>query len=244
MKLSIIVPFYNEQATLDPILRRVWHVALPGVAKELVLVNDGSTDASLAVARRWADTHPDAVRLLSFPTNYGKGHAVIAGLHAATGDIVIVQDADLEYDPRDYRPILERFADPAVRVVYGSRILGSRNRSYNRYYWGGRLVSLATSLLYGTHLTDEPTCYKAFRRELLDRLDLTSTGFEFCPEITAKLLRLGHRIHEVPIHYYPRGFEQGKKIRPRDGLIAVCALLRYRLWQPVAGRTRVRPEGD
>ena len=228
MKLSIIVPFYNEEPTLEAILDRVWAVALPEVDKELVLVNDGSTDDSLAVARRWVARHPGDVRVLSFAENHGKGHAVIAGLEAATGDVLIIQDADLEYDPRDYRRILARFADPGVKVVYGSRILGSRNRSYSRYYWGGRLLSLAASLLYGVHLTDEPTCYKAIRRDVLDRLCLTSTGFEFCPEITAKIILLGYRIHEVPIHYYPRGFEKGKKIRPWDGIVALWTLVRYR----------------
>jgi len=233
VKLSIVVPFFNEQAFLDTLLQRVWAVPLPGVCKELVLVNDGSTDGSPAIARCWAERHPEAVRFVSFPDNHGKGHAVIAGLHAATGDVLIVQDADLEYDPRAYRPILARFSDPRVKVVYGSRILGSRNRSYNRYYWGGRLLSLVANLLYGAHLTDEPTCYKALRRDVFRRLHLTSTGFEFCPELTAKLLRRGIRIHEVPIHYYPRGFEQGKKIRPRDGLVAVWTLLRYRLFEPL-----------
>ena len=144
--------------------------------------------------------------------------------------MLIVQDADLEYDPNDYAVILDRFTDTGVKVVYGSRILGGGSHSYRRYYWGGRLVTMFANVLYGSHLTDEPTCYKAIRREVLDELELVSKGFEFCPEITAKLLRRGYQIHEVPIRYHPRSFEQGKKISWRDGLIALWTLLRYRFW--------------
>ena len=142
--------------------------------------------------------------------------------------MVLVQDADLEYDPAEYPALLAPFADPAVRVVYGSRIKGSRNFSYSHYYWGGRLVTFLTNLIYGSRLSDEPTGYKIFRRDLLDELKLESDGFEFCPEITAKVLRRKIAIHEVPIEYRPRSFAEGKKIRWHDGIRALQTLLKYR----------------
>lgn len=229
MTLSIIVPFYNERSSLAALLDKVLAVRLPdGCRREIILVDDGSDDGSGDVAAEYARRLPEVVRLISSPQNHGKGHAVRAGLAAATGDVCIIQDADLEYDPEDYCTILEAYEDPSVKVVYGSRILGSRNRSYSRYYWGGRLVSFVTNLLFGSAITDEPTCYKSFRREVLDGLELRANGFEFCPEITGKLLRAGYRIEEVPIRYTPRSFEQGKKIRARDGLLAIWTLLRVR----------------
>jgi glycosyltransferase involved in cell wall biosynthesis len=237
MKLSIVIPFFNEAATLGAILDKVLAVQLPGVTKEIIAVNDGSRDGSEKIAARYAGQHPDEVRLLSFASNGGKGCAVIAGLAEATGEVVIVQDADLEYEPEDYRAILDAYKDPSVKVVFGSRVLGAQRhicngasdrRSYHRYYWGGRLVTLATNLIYAAHLTDEPTCYKSLRRDVLDELELSSKGFEFCPEITAKILRRGYQIVEVPIHYYPRSFEEGKKIRYSDGLKAIWTLLRLR----------------
>lgn len=237
MKLSIVIPFYNEAATLGPLLQKVLAVDLAGVTKEIIAVDDGSTDGSAELAKQFVLDHPNQIQLISFPTNGGKGRSVIAGLTEATGDILIVQDADLEYEPEDYRTILDVYRDATVKVVYGSRILGTqrdlqngitKRHSYERYYWGGRLVTLFANLIYTTHLTDEPTCYKSLRRELLADLNLESQGFEFCPEITAKLLRRGHRIVEVPIHYYPRSFEEGKKIRYTDGLKAIWTLIKLR----------------
>jgi glycosyltransferase involved in cell wall biosynthesis len=238
MKLSIVIPFYNEVATLDTIVRKVLAVNLGQTAKEIILVNDGSVDGSAEIAQRWAREHPEQLRLVSFDSNGGKGRAVIAGLRHATGDILIVQDADLEYEPEDYHRILSEYKDPQVKVVFGSRILGAQNHSangrtrrhsYERYYWGGRLVTLVANYAFAAHLTDEPTCYKSLRREVLDQLVLTSSGFEFCPEITAQILRRGIRIVEVPVHYYPRGFEEGKKIRFTDGIRAIWTLVRQRL---------------
>ena len=239
MKLSIVIPFYNEAATLGRLLEKVLAVELSGVTKEIIAVNDGSTDGSAELAEQFSRDHPHQVRLVSFPINGGKGRSVIAGLKQATGDILIVQDADLEYEPEDYRTILDVYRDPTVKVVFGSRVLGTQRQlqngitqrhSYERYYWGGRLVTLVANMIYATHLTDEPTCYKSLRREVLADLHLSSAGFEFCPEITAKLLRHGHRIVEVPIHYYPRSFEEGKKIRYTDGLKAIWTLVKLR-WQ-------------
>ena len=237
MKLSVVVPCYNEAATLRRVLDAV--VAAPVQEVEIVVVDDGSTDGSLAIAHAFSAEHPATV--IALGRNCGKGAAVRAGYAAATGDAVLVQDADLEYDPAEYPRLLAPLADPAVQVVYGSRILGSRERSYDRYYWGGRLITAATNLLFGSRLTDEPTCYKLVRRPLLESLDLTSTGFEFCPELTGKLLRRGVEIVEVPISYRPRSFEEGKKIRWSDGLVAVRVLLRERLRRAPADATEPAP---
>lgn len=228
MKLSIVVPCFNEERSLAELLERVLAAPMGDWDREVLVVDDGSTDGSVAVAERARKERADVIRVLPQGVNRGKGAAVRAGLQAATGDVVLIQDADLEYDPNEYPKLLAPFADPAVHVVYGSRILGSGNRSYNRYYWGGRLVTLATNLIYGCRITDEPTGYKVFRRSVLEKFTLTCDGFEFCPEITAKLLRRGFAIHEVPIAYRPRSFEEGKKINWRDGIIAIWTLLRFR----------------
>lgn len=229
MKLSIIIPCFNEEATLGALLERVLAAGPEGIEREILVVDDGSTDRSARIAASVAENAPE-VRLLSQPRNLGKGAAVRAGLAQATGDVVLVQDADLEYDPADYAALLAPFADPEVGVVYGSRIRGSKNRSYHRYYWGGRLVTWFANLLFGTNLTDEPTGYKVLRRELLESLDLASRGFDFCAETTGKLLRRGVAIREVPIHYEPRSFEEGKKIRWRDGVSALWTLFRCRFF--------------
>ena len=230
MKLSVIMPVYNEAATVRAILERVH--AVP-VEKEIIVVDDGSTDGTREILGQVES--PD-VRVLHLPQNRGKGHAVRRGLELTTGDLVIIQDADLEYDPRDYMRLLRKQEESGARVVYGNRLhRGNPQASYRRYLLGGMLVTLATNLLYGSHIHDEPTCYKLFDAALLKSLRLEGDGFEFCPEVTAKVLRLGHRIAEVPIRYRPRHFDEGKKIRWRDGLIALWTLLNCR-W---AGRKRI-----
>jgi len=229
MKLSIIIPFYNEQKTLAALLEKVHAVELESPwEKEIILVDDGSSDGSGKIAQSDVRSNPDRTRLISLPENQGKGSATREGLQSATGTICLIQDADLEYDPEDYKTILSAYRDPEVHVVYGSRILGSQNRFSWTYYWGGRCVSFVTNVLFDCQLTDEPTCYKSFRRAVLDDIELVSNGFEFCPEITGKLIRAGYTIAEVPIHYYPRSFEEGKKIRARDGIIAIWTLFRVR----------------
>lgn len=237
-KLSIIIPVYNEAETVARLIERVLVVELGDVEREVVVVNDGSTDGTgevlEQVARRW----PRLVEIVHHEQNQGKGAAIRTALEHVTGDVVITQDADLEYDPREYPKLLAVFEDPTVRVVYGSRNLRENPRSSWRFYWGGRLVSWVANLLYGSNLTDEATGYKVFRAELLRSLDLQADGFAFCPEVTGKVLRRDIEIHEVPITYQPRGLDEGKKINWKDGLEAVWVLLKQRFRGGAARSTR------
>ena len=224
MKISVLVPAYNEARTIAKMLEAVY-ARNPGRDLEVIIVDDGSTDGTYEAAK--AAARPGD-KILKHEKNLGKGSAIRTALAAATGEITIIQDADLEYDPADYGLLLEPIVAGTAEVVYGSRFLKSSPRSYHRYYWGGRLVSLWTNILYGSRLTDEPTCYKLFKTEFLRSLDLRCTGFEFCPEATAKTLKRGVKILELPISYYPRSMEEGKKIRWTDGAIALWTLLRLR----------------
>lgn len=229
MKLSIIIPVYNEAATLPQIIERIVEVRLEGVEKEIIVVNDGSTDGTREILHELPSRWP-ALKIVHHEQNRGKGAAIRTATGHVTGDIVITQDADLEYDPQDYPKLLAPFEDPRVQVVYGSRNLQGNPRSSWSFYWGGRLVSWVANLLYGADLTDEATGYKLFRADLFRSLDLQSDGFEFCPEATSKVLRRGVEIHEVPISYKPRSFDEGKKINWRDGVQAIWTLLKYRLF--------------
>ncbi|MBP9748622.1 glycosyltransferase [Patescibacteria group bacterium] len=226
-KISIIIPCYNEARTIAETLRRVCAVAL-GREKEIIVVDDGSTDGTAAIVQQTAEC-----RLLVLKKNQGKGTALRAGFAVATGDYVVVQDADLEYNPGDLRLLLAA-AETGARVVYGSRRLGKakNEKAGLTYYAGGVFLTWLTNVLYGTHITDEPTGYKMFERSLLQTLPLTCTGFEFCPEVTARIARQGIPIVEVPIQYHPRNRAEGKKIRLKDGYIAVWTLLRFRFCRP------------
>jgi glycosyltransferase involved in cell wall biosynthesis len=225
MKVSVLIPAYNEAGTIARCLEAVYG-RNPGRDLEVIIVDDGSTDGTAKAAEAAAHS---GIKVLRHEKNSGKGTAIRTALAAATGEVVLIQDADLEYDPADYAALLKPFEEGRVEVVYGSRILRSDNgRSYARYYWGGRVLSWWTNLLYGSSVTDEPTCYKVFKTSLLRSLDLRCTGFEFCPEVTAKILRRGIAIHEVPISYHPRRIEEGKKIRWHDGVIALWTLLKLR----------------
>ena len=226
LKLSVIIPVYNEVETLTELVERVQAVSLN---KELILVDDGSTDGSRELLKSWECNLAANVKIIYHPENQGKGAAIATGLSLVTGDLVIIQDADLEYDPQDYYKLVEPFLDSEVRVVYGSRNLQRNPRSTFSFYWGGRLLSWVANLLYGAHITDEATCYKVFRTDLLKELGVESTGFEFCPEMTGKVLRRKIPILEVPISYHPRLWEEGKKIKWYDGLTAIWVLLKYRL---------------
>jgi glycosyltransferase involved in cell wall biosynthesis len=224
-KLSVIIPVYNEAGTLEEIIRRV---RATGLVDELLVVDDGSADDSAAILVRLANAGAPPLRVLRHSRNQGKGAAMQTGLAAATGDVVLVQDADLEYNPADYPALLAPFADPQVEVVYGSRNLRRNPQSSFSFYWGGRMLSWVTNLLYGSRITDEATGYKVIRTSLLREMGLERAGFEFCSEVTAKLLRQRVRIHEVPISYQPRSREEGKKIQWSDGLVAIQTLLKYR----------------
>jgi glycosyltransferase involved in cell wall biosynthesis len=229
--LSIIIPVYNEEATLAALLEKVILVALgDGVIKEIIIVNDCSIDRSETIAKDVISKHPDlSINYVKHEVNSGKGMAIRTGIKFVTGDYVIIQDADLEYEPEDYNRLLDYLLSTHEKVVYGSRFLIRTNtHSYQTFYLGGRLVSFCTNVLYGQHLTDEPTCYKMFDAQLLKSIHLTCTGFEFCPEVTAKVAKLGYKIHELPIHYYPRSMAEGKKIRWYDGLHAIWTLVKYR----------------
>jgi len=229
LRLSVVIPVYNEQDTIEEVLRRVRAAAEPGRPIEIIVVDDASTDDTPAGLERSAA--PDMV-VMRHASNRGKGAAVRTALGAVTGDVVIVQDADLEYDPQDFRALVQPIERGEAEVVYGSRIMGRNPHSYLRYYYGGRLLTLIFNLLYGVRLTDLTTCYKAFARETLLALPLTCERFEFCPEVTARLVRRGIRIPEVPIRYAPRSMTQGKKIRWTDGFEAIRVMLALR-WAPL-----------
>jgi glycosyltransferase involved in cell wall biosynthesis len=224
VKVSVLVPAYNESRTIARMLAAVYD-RNPDRELEVIVVDDGSTDGTYEAAKAAAKP---GTKVLKHEKNSGKGTAIRTALAAASGDLVIIQDADLEYDPADYEPLLRAIEEGRAEVVYGSRMMKSSARSYHRYYWGGRLVSLWTNILYGSRLTDEPTCYKVFKTAMLRSFDLKCTGFEFCPEVTAKTLARGIKILELPISYHPRRMEEGKKIRWTDGVIALWTLLKLR----------------
>ena len=227
MRLSIIMPVYNERRTLEEIVARV--LAIP-VEKELIIVDDGSTDGTRELlAARFPAGGSGPVRVLLSPANRGKGAAIRMGLEAVTGDAVVIQDADLEYDPRDLVRLLEPIRQGRADVVYGSRVLGRNPWSSWSFYAGGRFLTFLANLLFRAGITDEPTCYKMFRTGVIRSIPLRCRGFEFCPEVTARVRRRGHRIIELPISYSPRRIAEGKKIRWKDGLVAVWTLIRCRL---------------
>lgn len=223
--LSVVIPAFNEEATLAEVVERVR--ALP-VETEILIVDDGSRDRTGSIADDLASEHPN-VRVFH-QSNAGKGAAVRRGIQAATGDVVVIQDADLEYEPNDLPMMLKAMTDLGSPVLYGSRRLRYRSSAVEwRFYLGGVLVTWLTNALYGSDLTDEPTCYKMWRRELVQSIHLTEDGFEFCAEVTAKVLRRGISIPEVQIRYTPRTIDEGKKIRLRDGVTTVWTLVKHRL---------------
>ncbi len=243
MKLSIIIPVYNEAATLREILRRVRavNVAVPvgfdadgndgqhvRLEKEIIVVDDGSEDESGQILRE-EEAH-GGLRAFYHEHNQGKGAAVRTGFQNATGDFLVIQDADLEYDPREYRLLLQPILEGRANVVYGSRFRGGPTKTmFFTHMLGNRFLTLVTNVLYDTILSDMETCYKCFRSEVIRNIPLRARGFEFEPEVTAKVLKRGHRIYEVPISYTGREFTEGKKINPwRDGLKAVWMLIKYR----------------
>ncbi len=232
-RLSIVIPMFNEAERIEKVLDRVWAASRStGWGHEIILVDDGSSDDGVARARRWMERIPaaqrDAVILLLQPENQGKWSAVRRGYRQASGDVILVQDADLELDPAQYPQLLEPFSDPRVHVVYGVRSLPTE-----AYPWAFRMANHVlnglTSCLFLTKVGDMETAYKALRREVAASMELEACHFEGEPEVTAKILRQGYRIREVPVSYLPRNRQEGKKVRFRDGFQAVVELLRWRL---------------
>ena len=223
-KLSVIVPVFNERNTVVEILRRMRAVDLP-MDREFIVVDDGSDDGTRAVLSQLGDS---TVKVVLHQDNRGKGAAIRTGLEHATGDLVLIQDADLEYDPQDWPKLLAPVLRGQATVVYGSRFTGERRNMLLLHWVGNRTLSLATNLLYNTTLSDMETCYKLFDAEVINAITIRSDRFDFEPEITAKVLRRGIRIYEVPISYAGREFEEGKKITWRDGFAALYALVKYR----------------
>ncbi len=225
-KLSVVVPVFNERNTLVEILRRMRAVELPdGIEREIIVVDDGSTDGTRDVLRQLGDS---TVRIVEHPENRGKGAAVRTGFEHATGDYVLVQDADLEYDPDDWPRLLSPVLRGRARVVYGSRFTGERRNMLFLHFLGNRFLSFVTNVLYNTTLSDMETCYKLIDRTVVEGMKLRANRFDFEPEITAKILKQGIRIYEVPISYTGREFEEGKKITWRDGFTALWALVKFR----------------
>ncbi len=223
LKLSVIIPVYNEARTISELIRRVQ--AVP-VLKEIMVVDDCSTDGSHTILDRLSG---DDIRVIRHARNMGKGAAVRTGLAHVTGDCVIFQDADLEYDPLDYGKLLDPIARGDARVVYGSRFMGESRGMLSFHRWGNKLLTHLTNLLYNAKLTDMETCYKCFRTEVIRSITIESDRFQIEPEVTAKILKLGIPILEVPISYAGRSFREGKKITWRDGLSAIWTLLKHRI---------------
>jgi glycosyltransferase involved in cell wall biosynthesis len=227
MKLSVIVPVYNEQKTIEQVIHRIRAVNL-GLEKEIIVIDDGSTDGTREVLQSL--TLPELQVVLQ-EKNEGKGSALRAGFDRAEGDIILIQDADLEYDPREYPRLLEPILDGRADVVYGSRFLGGPHRVlYFWHYIGNRFLTTFSNMLSNLNLTDMETCYKVFRRDVLRKIRLKSPRFGFEPEVTVKLAKLRCRIYEVPISYSGRDYTEGKKIGWKDGLAALFHLIRFRFF--------------
>jgi glycosyltransferase involved in cell wall biosynthesis len=222
LKLSILIPVYNERVTILEIIKRVQAVSFE---KEIIAVDDGSTDGTRELLQ---EIEKDGIIVLRHDKNLGKGAAIRTALTRATGDIIIVQDADMEYDPRDYVQLVQPIVEGRVKVVYGSRFLGSRMAMFFWHMIANKMLTLMTNILYDAILSDMETGYKAFRADVIKSIPLRSRRFDFEPEITAKVLKRGNRIYEVPISYYGREYSEGKKIGMRDGFVAIWTLLKYR----------------
>ena len=223
-EVSVVIPVYNEAKTILEVMRRV--ARQPGVT-EIIVVDDASRDGTRELLQQ--TSFPPDVQVLYHEKNTGKGGAVRTGVQAATKDIIIIQDADLEYNPTDFPVVLRPILDGVADVVYGSRFLGTHRSFMLHHYLGNRFLSLVTNVLYNNMLTDMETGYKAFRAPIIKSLRIRSNRFDFEPEITAKVLKRGYRIYEVPIYYAGRDYAEGKKITWRDGFAALWALLRFRI---------------
>lgn len=232
MKLSIVIPVFNEEKTISKLIEKVIAVKIPDVTKEIIVVDDGSTDKTVQ------NIPKSGIKLIKHSVNQGKGAAVKTGIDNATGDYIIIQDADLEYNPEQIKLLVKPILENKAKVVYGTRLkrrphLGNEERNFRflLHYLGNRFLSLVTSILYGSWLTDMETCYKLFPASAGKKFKLHAKRFDFEPEITAKLLKAGNKILEVPIVTVPRDFDEGKKLRTfHDGTIALYTLVKYRIY--------------
>lgn len=225
-KLTVLIPIFNEVNTLKTILQKVEEANFCGLEKEIILIDDFSTDGTREILGELKDKY----KIFYHDKNMGKGAALRTGFEHMTGDIVVIQDADLEYDPVDYEPLIKLILDGRADVAYGSRLSGGKpSRSFMfTHLLGNKLLTLMTNILYNTTLTDMETCYKAFKTEFIKGIEIKSNRFDFEPEITAKVLKRGARLYELPISYYGREYDEGKKITWKDGVHAIFALIKFR----------------
>lgn len=224
-KITILIPVYNEAATLETMVQKVEKADFCGLEKEIILIDDCSTDGTKELYSKFQNH-----KIFYHEKNQGKGAALRTGFKQATGDIIVIQDADLEYDPVDYAPLVKLILDGKADVCYGTRLAGGKpSRSFMfTHLLGNKFLSLLTNILYGSTLTDMETCYKAFRADFIKGIEIKSNRFDFEPEITAKVLKRGARLYELPVSYYGREFAEGKKITWKDGFHAIFALIKFR----------------
>lgn len=235
MKLSIIIPIFNEEKTVVPLLEKVLKLTIPNVKKEIIIVDDSSTDTSVAKLKEQSLKSRE-LKIFFHEKNKGKGAAVRTGINHTTGDYIVIQDADLEYDPQQLVKLIEPIQEGKADVVYGTRLnklpdfkVEQRTPQSLLHYIGNKFLSLVTSIFYGQWITDMETCYKVFPKKAISNMKLKAKGFEFEPEITAKLIKQGFKIYELPINVVPRGYNEGKKINTvKDGIKACWYLLKYR----------------
>ncbi len=229
--LSVIIPAYNEKNTILEIIKRVKKVKLE---KEIIIIDDFSTDGTKELLKKIKDP---IINVFFHDKNYGKGHAIRTGIKKSKGEIIIIQDADLEYDPKDYYKLIKPIVEGKTKVVYGTRFPRKKEKWFpffhyfslsNPYYLANKILTTTTDLLYFTDITDEPTCYKVFSSEVLKDINLKCERFEFCPEVTAKIRKKRYKIYEIPISYNPRSTKEGKKIKFRDAIQAMWVLIKYR----------------
>jgi len=229
--LSVIMPAFNEKNTILEIIKRIQEVP---IEKEIVIIDDFSTDGTREILKKLKDKN---IKAVFHEKNHGKGMAVRTGIKHAKGDIIIIQDADLEYDPKDYLKLVKPIQEGRTKVVYGTRFPKKKGHPsfsrpyyplFNPFYIANKILTLTSNILYNSKITDEPTCYKVFDANVLKNINLKCERFEFCPEVTAKVRKKGHKIIEIPISYNPRTIKEGKKINWRDGIEALWTLIKYR----------------
>jgi len=222
MKLSVIVPVFNEENTIEKIIDRVKKV---NIDKEIIIVDDGSTDGTREILEKWKDEN---IRVIHHRRNQGKGSAIRTAIPYIEGEVVVIQDADLEYNPEDYYRLIEPILQGKAKIVYGSRFLKFNKPIYLRFLLGNKFLTWLINMLYHSRITDSYTCYKAFETDVLRNLTLRAKRFEFEAEVTVKLLKKGYELHEVPISYSPRTLREGKKINWKDALLGILTILKYR----------------